>query len=212
MSVSDNIERPGHLLGGRHSRRVDRLRFLLPAVALSLLAIVMTWPWLNGGYHGLIMPVFSRAIGTDSDMMRMQKPRYVGQYNETDAYEVTAASAFLDPKTPNRIHLDQLIAVFDQASAEEMRLRANAGVFLRNDETLDLEGDVEFTFGAGYRFRTSQSKLDFANGTVFGDKPVTGDGPTGTLAADRFHIVDGGKLMKFEGRVKVTLQPGEPAS
>ncbi|MGI9435049.1 MAG: LPS export ABC transporter periplasmic protein LptC [Geminicoccaceae bacterium] len=210
MSGRDKSELSTQLLGERHSRRVDRLRFLLPVVALSLLGMVMAWPWLTGGYHGLIMPVFSRTIGIDSDMMRMQQPRYVGRYQETDAYEVTAASALLDPKNPNRIHLDQLIAVFDQKDADEMRLRANDGIYSRSDETLDLEGDIQFIFGAGYRFETSHSKLDFVAGTVVGDHPVTGDGPTGTLAADRFNIVDGGKIMRFEGRVRVTLQPGQP--
>ena len=43
-----------------------------------------------------------------------------------------------------------------------------------------------------------------------GDRPVSGAGPAGTLAADRFEIRDGGDVLRFEGRVKVTVQPEPP--
>ena len=198
-------------LGGRHSRRVDRLRFILPVTALLLLFVVMAWPWLGGGYHGLIVPVFNRVIGDNADPMRMQKPRYVGRTNGSDAYEVTASSAFLDPKNPNRIHLDQLVAVVERAEAEDVRVRANEGYYHRNLGTLDLAGDLELRFGDLYTFNTSRARVDFGKGQVIGETPVTGEGPMGTLAAERFDISDGGKFLRFEGGVQMVYQPEAPS-
>lgn len=199
-------------MGGRHSRRVDRLRFVLPAIAALLLAVVMAWPWVNGGYHGLIVPVFNRTAGDDADLMRMMKPRYVGQTETAEPYEVTASSAFLDPGNPDRIRLDQLTAVLEKTGAEDVRLRANEGVYHRDRSALDLDGDLELTFGGGYRFNTASAKVDLGKGQVVGPMPVTGEGPVGSLAADRFNIEDGGKILRFDGRVQVTILPEAPAT
>lgn len=197
-------------LGGRHSRRVDRLRFILPVMALLMLIMVVAWPWLNGGYHGFIMPVFNQAMGRDADSMRMHKPRYVGQTRKQEPYEVTASSAYLDPAKPERIQLDQLTAVVERADDETVRLRADEGLYHRDLGTLDLKGDLELHFGERYTFNTSEAKVNFGEGQVTGSTPVTGEGPLGTLAADRFVISEGGQSLKFDGRVRVVYQPQAP--
>lgn len=209
--------KPGATLGGRHSRRVDRLRFALPAIALLLLAVVMAWPWLAGGYGGLIMPVFKNAAEHVGDAMRMTNPRYVGKTDSAKPYEVTATSAFLDPTDQNRIHLDQLYATFEEGGApagegpsSTVNLSANEGIYMRGQNRLELEGALELVFGDGYRFNTESAEVDLERGHVVGPEPVTGEGPAGTLAADRFNIQDGGNRLRFEGSVQMTIQPTEP--
>lgn len=197
--------------GGRHSRRVDRLRFILPITALMMLIMVMAWPWLNGGYHGFIVPVFNQAIGASSDPMRMHKPRYVGLTEKEDPYEVTAVSAFLDPRNPERIHLDQLTAIVERVDAENVQLRADEGLYYRDLGALDLEGDLVLHFGEAYIFNTAKARVNFDRGEVIGQTPVTGEGPMGTLAADRFNISDGGNALTFKGHVQVVYQPGAPS-
>lgn len=210
MSFRDHGAALGLGLGGRHSRRVDRLRFILPVAASIMLIIVLAWPWLTGGYHGLIMPVLQRASGHDVDPMRMHRPRYVGRTEQQDPYEVTAASAFLDPGNPKLIHLDQLTAVVDRVNTDSVQVRANEGAYDRDRRTLDLKGDLELHFGEGYIFETSAARVDFEQGDVMGNDTVTGAGPIGTLAADRFKISDGGGHLEFKGRVQVVYQPTAP--
>jgi lipopolysaccharide export system protein LptC len=208
--------------GGSYSRRVDRLRFVLPAIALLLLAVVMAWPWLAGGYGGLIVPVFKNAADHVGDAMRMTNPRYVGRTDQAKPYEVTASSAFLDPTDPDRIHLDRLHATFEQGGEDgkaglerdpssTVNLSANEGIYMRDENRLELEGALELVFGDGYRFNTESAEVDLERGLVVGPEPVTGEGPAGTLAADRFDIEDGGKRLRFEGRVQMTIhEPVEP--
>jgi lipopolysaccharide export system protein LptC len=197
-------------MGGRYSRRVDRLRFVLPAIAALLLALLMAWPWLTGGRNGLIVPVFKNAAQHVGDAMRMANPRYVGKTRAAEPYEVTATSAFLDPLEPDRIQLDWISARLERARASSVHLRADTGVYRREQARLDLEGDLELTFGEGYRFLTGSAAIDLARGQVEGAEPVTGEGPAGTLAAARFAIEDGGERLRFEGGVRVTILPPEP--
>ncbi|MGI9493915.1 MAG: LPS export ABC transporter periplasmic protein LptC [Geminicoccaceae bacterium] len=198
----------GH--GGRHSRRVDRLRFILPVTALMMLVTILAWPWLNGGYHGFIMPVFNRVADLESDRMRMHKPRYVGRTKKQDPYEVTAASAFLDPKNQQEIYLDELTAVVERQAAEDVHVRANEGLYYRDRGILDLKGDLELRVGERYIFNTSEASVNFDVGEVVGPMPVTGEGPIGTLAAYRFNVTGHGNVLRFNGHVQVVYQPAPP--
>jgi len=199
----------------RSSRTVGLLRYILPAIALGLVGLVVLWPQLIGGAGGLIAPIFANAEIEGTDVMLMHHPRYVGQTRDDEPYELTAASAYIDPKRPNRVHLDHLAADLASASQRDVKLVALKGLYNRGADKLDLDGDIELTTSDGYRFETESARIDLQKGEVIGDTPIQGFGPTGTLAADRFEIHDSGDLLRFEGRVKVTLPPrrsGDEAS
>jgi lipopolysaccharide export system protein LptC len=194
----------------RYSRLVELLRYLLPAVALSLIALVGLWPQLIGGAGGLIVPMFANAKVDGADVMRMHNPRYVGQTENEEPYELTAASAYADPKRPNRVHLERPTGALTAAGPRDLNLTAQSGLYNRDADKLDLDGGVELTTSDGYRFDTDSARIDLRQGLVIGERPIQGSGPTGTLSADRFEIQDKGDRLRFEGRVKVTLPPGPP--
>ena len=189
------------------SRLIGLLRYLLPATALSLVALVVLWPQLIGGAGGLIAPIFAYAEIEGADVMLMHSPRYVGQTRDDEPYELTAASAYVNPKRPARVHLDRLAAEIAPASQRDLNLVALKGLYNRNAEKLDLDGDIALTTSDGYRFETQSARIDLQKGQVIGEQPIQGFGPAGTLSADRFEIHDSGALLRFEGRVKVTLPP-----
>jgi lipopolysaccharide export system protein LptC len=194
----------------RYSRLVELLRYLLPAIALSLIALVGLWPQLIGGAGGLIVPMFANAKVDGADVMRMHNPRYVGQTTDEEPYELTAASAYADPKRPNRVHLDRPAGALTKAGPRDLNLTAQSGLYNRDADKLDLDGGVELTTSDGYRFDTDSARIDLRRGLVIGERPIQGAGPTGTLSADRFEIHDKGDRLHFVGRVKVTLPPSRP--
>jgi lipopolysaccharide export system protein LptC len=191
----------------RSSRIIGLLRYLLPAIALGLIALVVLWPQLIGGAGGLIAPIFANAEIDGADVMLMHNPRYVGRTKDAEPYELTAASAYVDPEKPSLIHLEQLAAELTPASKRDLRLVALSGLYNRAADKLDLDGDIALTTSDGYRFETQRARINLQAGRVVGNQPVAGSGPTGTLSADRFEIHDSGQLLRFEGRVKVTLPP-----
>jgi lipopolysaccharide export system protein LptC len=194
-------------LRARSSRVIGLLRYLLPAIALCLIALVVLWPQLIGGAGGLIAPIFANAEIDGADVMLMHSPRYVGRTRDAEPYELTAASAYVDPKKPSLIHLEQLAAELTPASKRDLRLVALTGLYNRAADKLDLDGDIALTTSDGYRFETQSARINLEAGRVVGRQPVEGWGPAGTLSADRFEIHDSGQLLRFEGRVKVTLPP-----
>ena len=111
------------------------------------------------------------------------------------------------PAQPERIHLDHLAADLDAAGKRDLHLTAVSGVYDRDHENLDLGGGIELITSDGYHFETESAWLDLGGGRVVGKQPIAGRGPTGTLSADRFRILEAGDILQFEGRVKVTVFP-----
>ena len=124
--------------------------------------------------------------------------------------QLTAASAYADPKRPDRVQLDHPAGALKSAGPRDLNLTARSGLYNRTADKLDLTGEVELTTSDGYRFDTDRARINLQDGQVVGDQPIQGAGPTGTLSADRFEIRDQGDLLRFEGRVKVTLPPHPP--
>lgn len=191
----------------RYSQIVDLLRFLLPATALLLIILVIAWPHVIGRYGSLIVPTFARGLVDRADVMRMHQPRYVGRTGDAEPYEVTAMSAYLDPTQPNQIYLDQLAADLATAGDLQMHLTAVKATYDRAREKLDLAGGIEVVTSDGYQFQTESAHINLRLGRVIGQRPVAGQGPAGQLSAERFAISDGGQLLRFDGRVKMLLQP-----
>jgi lipopolysaccharide export system protein LptC len=191
----------------RRSRLIDVLRILLPVLALILVGLVVAWPQIMPGPGGITVPTFVPGDGDQPDRLRMDSPRYVGQTSHNRPYEVTAQSASLDPLAANIVHLDHPFADIALAEGGDVRLMAQNGTYDRDTEKLLLDGGIEVVTSTGYRFVTPSARVNLAQGRIHGLQPIEGDGPTGRLSANRFEITDAGDVLRFDGRVKVTVLP-----
>lgn len=189
-------------------RIVAVLRWMAPAVALLLVGLVVAWPQLGDRGAGLIAPMFAPGEMEGAQVMRMQHPRYVGQTKKAEPFELTAAAASLDPIRPNRVHLEHPAADIAAQGPRDIRVMATSGIYDRDRERLDLSGGIELTTSDGYRFETPSATLTLDQGHVVGHEPIAGTGPRGTLSAQRFEFENGGEVLRFNGRVKVTWRSG----
>jgi lipopolysaccharide export system protein LptC len=140
-------------------------------------------------------------------MLRMDSPRYVGQTSSDRPYEVNARAASLDPLRANIVHLDRPSADIVLGDDDEVRLVAANGTYDRDNEKLLLDGGIEVVTRSGYRFVTPSARVNLAQGQVRGWQQIEGAGPAGTLSASRFEIQDSGDVLRFDGRVRVTILP-----
>jgi hypothetical protein len=74
-------------------------------------------------------------------------------------------------------------------------------------QRLKLGGGIEMTGHGGYRLRTDHADIDLVAGKVTSDAPIAASGPGGSIAADHFSVDDQGQVLRFGGRVRVTLTP-----
>lgn len=201
---------PAQRRSRRRSWLINGLCILLPGVAVMLVGLVIAWPQIMQGSSGIPVPAFWSGDAAKPDMLSMASPRYAGQTKHDRPYAVTAHSASLDPLQANLIHLDRPVADIAFGNDGDVHMSALTGTYDRDAEKLLLDGGIEVETSGGYRFATPSARVNLAQGRVRGVQPIEGAGPAGTLSADRFEIQDAGDVLRFEGRVRVTvLPPGE---
>ncbi len=192
---------------GSYSRFVGLMRYLLPAVAMLLLGLVVAWPLADGERAGLHLP-FGADAGADG-ALKMIAARYTGTDTKNRPFTITAAEASQPSGDSPLVHLTEIEAdiLVDRARGERLAMTADAGLYRRDAERLDLTGEVVVHADSGHSFRTTEARVDLPTGTAAGDAPVRGRGPYGLLDANNFMLRDGGRTMTFGGRVRMTIFP-----
>lgn len=192
---------------GSYSRFVGLMRYLLPAVAMLLLGLVVAWPLADGERAGLHLP-FGADAGADG-ALKMIAARYTGTDTKNRPFTITAAEASQPSGDSPLVHLTEIEAdiLVDRARGERLAMTADAGLYRRDAERLDLTGEVVVHADSGHSFRTTEARVDLPAGTAAGDAPVRGQGPYGLLDANNFMLRDGGRTMTFGGRVRMTIFP-----
>ncbi len=201
-----NSEEPRRYASG-YSSFVRAMKFVLPAIALLLIGLIVSWPYIN-------VPDAKFRIGfadlsvKEADDPSMLNPRYVGTDDDDQPYSVTAEIARKLAASGKVIELDSPKADIALSDGTWLVLTASRGVYGREVETLDLVGSVVLYHDSGYEFLTDKAKIDLDKSTAEGDQPIRGQGPFGNLQAEGFRLVNKGRTIYFTGKSKLVIYPG----
>lgn len=188
-----------------YTRVVFATKFLLLFIAVALLFALIIVP-LTSKVNSNYRLTFSAVDDThESKGARMINPRFQGVDGDDQAYNITANSAtkFKD----NSLILDNINADINMNDGSWIALISNTGKLRYDEKLLDLLDTVSLFTNQGYEFHTSEIHVNLQNKSAFGTKAVQGQGPIGTLVADRFSVFNKGDKILFQGNVKIVLYP-----
>lgn len=189
--------------GDRYSRRVARLKLLLPAVGLALLLLVAAWPRLAALFESVRVG-FAAIDLREARELKMVDPRYAGLDRQNRPYVLTAAIARQVPDRTDLVSLTRPHATMMLRHGMVV-ITAATGIYQSEAKLLDLFRQVVITRQDGTRFRTSGAHIDFSDNAAEGHDPVSGRGPWGTVEAQGFRILDKGAQVTFTGRSHLML-------
>ena len=190
----------------RYSSFVGMMKLVLPLGAALLVFIVVAWPYLGGRDAGISLSFASIGRGLAENVF-MTNARFLGSDDKDQPYTLTAAVMTQDDADPDVIRLTKPKADILLNEGSWYALTADAGKLLRDSERLSLEGAVQIFSDAGYEFHTERAEIDLRASRAYGDAPIEGQGPFGVLNADRFRLETKGRVIHFEGRVRMILYP-----
>lgn len=187
-----------------YGRFVGFAKILLPTIATALIAVVVVLSTQENRF--VIGP--AHIDRTEAEKLRMINARFTGVDSSRRPFAVTAESADQkDPDSPE-IALAAPKADILLADGTWVALTATAGNFDRNDQLLELTGNVNLFHDSGYEFRTESAVFDLTAGDATGIDPIEGQGPFGHLRAEGFRIYNRGERVEFTGKATLTIQPG----
>ncbi len=189
----------------RYTRFVLLGKRALWVLAVVLLLAIIVVAWVNSGdLSGRL--VFGGASSSGSGAVEpatMMRPRYQGIDAKGRPFSINADRAL--QRDSDNVILEKLSADMMTDETAWLALTANTGLYNLTTRMLDLEGAIHLFYEGGHEFRTERARIDVNKGEASGDTPVEGQGPSGTLKADGFTILDQGAILRFTGHVKVVL-------
>lgn len=196
----------------RHSRFVEQMKLVLPALAAVFLSLLLLWPWMSDQISAFpldILPFDYRSADTSTIL----NPRFVGSDRNDDPFVVTAKTATNLPDEGDWMVLDAPKAEITQQSGHWISLESQTGHVSRSQNLISLEDTVFLYRDDGVEFTTQEAVIDLGESRAFGSLPVTGSGPQFTVTADGgFAVENGGTLVRFLGKSHLVLnQTGSPS-
>lgn len=183
----------------RHSARVQRIRRAIPLLATLTLAVlvVRSFVILFAGPEASV-----ENVSIQGRKIVMEKPRLSGYKRDGRSYELNAASATQDLKVPNVVDLDQINARLQTGNDGWANMTGRRGLYDSKAEKLDVEGDVRVRTESGMDARLQDAHIEFKTGNIVTEKPVEVTMPQGVIGSQRMEVVDNGRRLVFEGRVR----------
>lgn len=197
-----------------YSRTVRWMKIVLPVGALLLVGLIFLAGRERGGVVDMETAADAAVLGAG---LRLDNPRFAGATENGEPFVVTADWALPDGAMPNLVELSNPAGEIVLGDNMTLKATAKAGQMFREDEKLNLNGDVVLTTSDGYRLTTQEIQIDMAAKTASAPGRLNAEGPRGGIEADSVQIRQGagGKrdmTIRFDGNVHVTFRPKAPTT
>lgn len=189
------------------SRRIQRLRRVLPLVILIIAGCAFGWIVFRTVMSG----VERRA--SESRELRLDNPQFHGQDEQGRSFLIGAKGAIRDAET-GQYRLIGPILRLNLGGRKVTELTADGGTYDEARRSIIIGPNVKISDGeSGFTLQTPEAVIDTKTGIVTGDKGVEGNGPIGTIKASAYAIHDQGRRVEFLGqgdqKISGTIQPAE---
>lgn len=187
-----------------HSRRVRRLRFLLPVTALGITLAFVAVSFVRG-----LMPeeLQIESAKIEDGKVVMEKPAIAGRNSDGVRYSMRAERALQDIKNPNMITLETIAAAVPVNDKVVANVVATSGIFDRGANILDLDKPFTLNLSSGIDAQFGSAHLDISGGTMKTDDPVAIQTKGASIVANSLEMKDKGRTMIFSGSVKLNIEP-----
>jgi lipopolysaccharide export system protein LptC len=137
--------------------------------------------------------------------LSMTNARYFGTDDKGQPYAVTAESVRQGAASDKTIELNLPKAEITMTNGNAMSASANAGIYDRDKQEIELNGDVALFQHDGNELHTSQAHITLKDGNASGNAKITGKGSFGTLEAAGFTYNKDDKVIRFTGQSRLIL-------
>jgi lipopolysaccharide export system protein LptC len=187
----------------RYSKFVFLMKRVLSLGAFLIIAAVLAFFFVQRQPRQLSMSY--ETLGRIENDLAMVKPRLTGADEKGNPFVITADMAVQDSKNAKKASLKNLEADLALDKNNWINARARAGMVDMAAGKLELTGGISVFTDTGYELHSQSASMDLKQSVVHGHEAVTGQGPDGTLRADRFHADRSTNQLTLSGHVEMTL-------
>ncbi|MEH6629782.1 MAG: LPS export ABC transporter periplasmic protein LptC [Halopseudomonas aestusnigri] len=207
--ISAPVKPPSFSGSNAYSVFVSIAKVTLPFFAIILILLVIVWPQLEKQVVSDGTIIAKEILGeTIPDTLSALNPKYLGLDDSDQPFTIIADLAEQSSERESEIFLTLPKADITLEDGTWLALSAQSGVYDRDEKYLNLNGNVNIFQDQGFQIVTEEAMLDARSGSAFGQMPVEGHGPSGTINSEGFVITDRGLRITFTGKSQLIILPG----
>ena len=201
---SGPIVTDAYLDAARHSRRVRRLKIALPLLA-GVIATVFIAVSIVRAFLPEELEIANATI--ENGKIVMQNPAISGRNKQDISYSMKAVRALQDIANPDIITLEDIHAEMPVNDTLVATVDAVSGIYDRGNNTLDMNAPFSITMNNGVVADFRSAYLDINAGEMETKQPIAISMKGGSIVAQKLRMTDKGRIVTFEGMVKVVVEP-----
>ncbi|MBX3575289.1 MAG: LPS export ABC transporter periplasmic protein LptC [Mesorhizobium sp.] len=192
----------------RHSRRVRWLKVWLPALAVAGVIGFVGWSYVS---IPTVAGISIEGAGISDGKLVMANPKLDGFTKDKLPYTMTALRAVQDLKDTNMVRLEGIDAKLPVDPKNSAKVVAKSGIYDNAKNTLVFDSPMTVTTTDGMTARLNSASIDMNAGSMSTGDPVEILLNGSRITALSMNMADNGRVIVFENRVRVDLEPGKPA-
>ncbi|WFU47865.1 LPS export ABC transporter periplasmic protein LptC [Sinorhizobium terangae] len=188
----------------RHSARVRRLKVILP-LAASVIAMIFVAVSFVRAFLPEELQLETATI--ENGKIVMQNPAISGRNKQDISYSMKAQRALQDIVNPDLITLETIHAEMPVNDTLIATVDAASGIYDRGANTLDMNAPFTISMNNGVNADFQSAYLDINAGEMETKRPIAISMNGGSIIAQTLRMTDKGRIVTFEGMVKVNVDP-----
>ncbi|CAN7262543.1 LPS export ABC transporter periplasmic protein LptC [Pararhizobium sp. LjRoot255] len=193
-----------YTVAARHSRLVRRLKIILPLVAVVIGAIFVAVSVVRA-FLPENLQIENATI--ENGKIVMQNPAISGRNKQDISYSMKAVRALQDIANPDIITLETIHAEMPVNETLIATVEATSGIYDRGGNTLNMNAPFSIRMNNGVVADFQTAYLDINAGEMETKKPIAISMNGGSIVAQSLRMTDKGRIVTFEGMVKVVVDP-----
>jgi lipopolysaccharide export system protein LptC len=191
----------------RHSRNVRRLKFWLPVASALAVGGFLLSTVLSGTVVPEGVEVSVKELALSDGKVVMANPRLTGFTADNQPYEMTADRAIQDTSNSKVVALEGILAKFPFENGTMATVRAKSGNYDDVGKILRLTDAFTIRTENGMAADLNSATINIETGSLWTADAVAININGTTVNADSMKIIGNGKLLIFENRVKMIIDP-----
>lgn len=188
----------------RHSRRVRVLKIGLPVLAVTIAALFFAWSYTATTMQ---IPVSAEGAAFSDGKLVMANPKLEGVTKDNLPYSMKALRAVQEIGRESMIELEGIDARLPMDAGNWATVTAPKGLYDRDKNTLDMLGEIKVVTTDGVEANLKSVSIEIGKGNLSTTDPVAISRAGSRISSDRMKIAENGRVLVFEQRVRVHIDP-----
>ncbi|MDI9408347.1 MAG: LPS export ABC transporter periplasmic protein LptC [Candidatus Pacebacteria bacterium] len=205
INLRQGLSRIGLHRALRRSIKIALWKRTLPFVALVIMVLLMSWPYLVPEEKKFRIEV-QEAPKFEERNSRLNGMRYIGVDDQNQTYTITSTRAEQTDSKSNTVLLTNPVSDLRMKDRSWFYLSSNQGTLYNLEKRVEMTGKVSVFSSEGLEFHTESLNINLVYNDIDSSQPIKGQGPALSFEGEGMKVLYEGNLIKLLGRSQVTLR------